>query len=389
MDCYIVTGQQHILNVINIKLNFFKDSDAECHIFNCFSNAHTYYLNLLEEKTVFSNIYFHDINIDKIYKYPFDINSKNSKLKNRIKYAIRSFFPSVGKKDYINTCLYLKDYNNIFIAGDMQYLSVFLLYNINKKRNIYFYSDGLSDYVSCREKISKKQKLLSFFGFKTIKNNIKGLYYYSPSAMIHKTKIPTIELGNLPDYSLPILKRIFNYSDYADEMKTNRIIFATAPFDNKNEVPTILHDQMTFYAEQQIEVSEHLNKLFPNNFAIRKHPASKIEYGDKKIMKAKTLFEVEVLMNDVSSHVFISPFSSIAFLPKFIFDKEPYIIFLYKLMKIDVDKFMSISNETLSKFIFDNLTNRYSDSRKIIIPETYEELDNFLFEYKRKHDIGQ
>ena len=77
---------------------------------------------------------------------------------------------------------------------------------------------------------------------------------------------------------------------------------------------------------------------------------------------------------NVSQNVFISVLSTVGITPKLMFDQEPVIIFLYRLVKLD--KVQHISSEYF-KFI-ESFANIYVKRNRIFIPESMQELEAIL-----------
>jgi hypothetical protein len=83
-------------------------------------------------------------------------------------------------------------------------------------------------------------------------------------------------------------------------------------------------------------------------------------------------------MEDIDDRCLVSINSTALFNPKLLFDQEPYIIFVYKLVKLFYD--WSLFEGTIKLFV-----EEYRDKEKIMIPESIEELREYLDRYKNRH----
>ena len=135
-------------------------------------------------------------------------------------------------------------------------------------------------------------------------------------------------------------------------------------------------DKETFWNK----VFECLNKDIA---IIKPHPRQKnstLSNSGIKVCHNNTLpWEIVCLNNDLSNKVQITIFSQACISPKLIFDQEPTVIFLYKLLPVGYDYL----GAGLLEFA-DSIGALYRDKDKYFIPESFEE----LHDYCQKHSIG-
>ena len=88
------------------------------------------------------------------------------------------------------------------------------------------------------------------------------------------------------------------------------------------------------------------------------------------------LFESLYISLDLDKKVLITDGSAAVLHPKYIFNKEPYIIFTYRLM--------SKVKNNLKKRYYEDLYVAYADNTKLYVPENLDEFKNVIFEIERR-----
>ena len=127
--------------------------------------------------------------------------------------------------------------------------------------------------------------------------------------------------------------------------------------------------------EAQFKVAEICCAIVgKDNVLIKLHPASrKILYPkDCQIYKDKVPFEIIMNSFAMSNKILLSIFSTACFSPKQIMNQEPYVIFIYKILK----KYFQIDEKYLQTI--DDLREEYSDKNRIFVPNSIDELKEIL-----------
>lgn len=111
-----------------------------------------------------------------------------------------------------------------------------------------------------------------------------------------------------------------------------------------------------------------------DNVLIKLHPASRrINYPmDCRIYKDRVPFEIIMDSFDMNNKILLSIFSTACFSPKQIMNQEPYVIFIYKILK----NCFQIDEKYLRTI--DDLKKEYSDKNKIFVPCSIDELKKVL-----------
>lgn len=191
------------------------------------------------------------------------------------------------------------------------------------------------------------------------------IYVYQPEAVTYH-------------YPFPVKK-------ISRTVKTNEII-RNAMGSHDDNVPCCravflgqCYDELDLNSTDMIEITEASN-IFGNEFSYRKHPRDNWVSRNIKLDLAK---DWELLCENVSEDsVFISLGSTALQSPKYLYDKEPYLVFTYKLHP-KMSKGFSQSFELLSK----SLKKLYHHSDKIYVAENIDDYIAILESIKRKTDM--
>ena len=81
------------------------------------------------------------------------------------------------------------------------------------------------------------------------------------------------------------------------------------------------------------------------------------------------MWELECIQSINDGNVIFAAFSTAQFTPKLLFDKNPYIIFLYKIFDLEVKG----ADEMIERF-----AHTYKYKSKIFVPKCMEEIDDII-----------
>lgn len=222
------------------------------------------------------------------------------------------------------------------------------------------YDDGLGSYVG---DIIHHQNLNFFWRIIRNSQHIQPICLYINNKEFCDSTISNsyIQFPRYPFKDKEKNKIIGNVFDYSNELKSNnRIIYLTQPL---TEISRNIYDK-----NNEIEKIIFKNR---RNITIRIHPRDKIKRTNQNINISKANLWELVCANEVNkNHILISYCSTAQIIPKIMFNKEPYIIFLYKLI------YKELSDKLKTKFnsIVDKVTDIYNEKNKVIIPKSQQEL---------------
>ena len=318
----------------------------------------------IEKKLSQSGLFQHVIPIRKYQDSPVWYS--------KLRVFSRIFFPRLTLKKHIYSFRFKKSlyYDTIVATSCLTCVCNMIACFKHAKR--VFLEDGLGTYLGDIRKAGTTtlyRKICSLVR--------KGMFYIKPDCLYANNPqlcypgfcdcilpLPPFNLQCDPVYR-NLLNSIFSYSG-GKLYEKSRIIYLNQPLSERKL------DNNTLSKEEGILVSLFLYK---EELLIRMHPRSTppLFYLPDKIDKNTDLWELlaaDVIQN---RHVLIGCFSTTQFVPKLLFDKEPYIIMTYKLLIPKHDRnYQEISNFECK------IRCLYRHSEKIFSPSSLSELENIL-----------
>ncbi|MGY4687977.1 hypothetical protein [Petrotoga sp. DB-2] len=249
-----------------------------------------------------------------------------------------------------------------------------IIYYLIKKNNpsvrLNMLEEGIFAYTYFLHKYSLLRRMFTnfIFGGKTFKNYQKA-YIYRPDFMeesgenIELKKLPFIDRNN--NEIVQIFNNVFEYKNTDNTEWEQKVFYFDQPLQFQSINATVL--KLVDFINAKLSPKFRLN--------IKLHPRTdKNKFGNKvSVIQTRVPFELVVANNEVKDKILISVFSSACLNPKIMFDEEPYVILLYKL----VDLSMLGHNERIFN-IAHKVKESYKAKNKFFIPETFEELSEIL-----------
>ncbi len=304
----------------------------------------------LKEAGVFRNVY----DSEKI--------CEQTGLKSKLSTFLRLIFPKYtlkrlcrGDKGYFKN-----QYGTIALSFYTPFSDVLRL-ALKPARTIQF-EDGLGSYVTPDLESSYRSGIFAFIN-KFIVNGAlsyhpQALYLNNPSFCAH-TALPVKELVGMAKQTAiaDTVKTVYGFktSLYAE----HRVVYLTQPFG-----PSEGGDRVS---DTERQILPLLKKTDP---IVRVHPRQPADtFADFTLDTVGNMWELECVENIGSGHVLIGAFSTAQLAPKIMFDREPTLVFLYKLYGAHFNN----ADELVAR-----VRNAYRDSQKVLVPETVEELQDIL-----------
>ncbi len=253
-----------------------------------------------------------------------------------------------------------------------------LLVRLNAKSKLFFYEDGIGNYVEFTKRFPLytcfTEDLWSFIHFRKNKwKNVDGIFLNQPDCfdydLIEKFKINNFVGNNMVENAL---NTVFSTQENTENYYSNKMVFFTQPDDKS---PFLGRS----YKEIEIKIINMLNNEFHDSIIVRIHPRDDSIIDNVKVDNSNNMFELMAKDYVDDETIMISYFSTACFTPKLIYDKEPYIIFLY--MLFDVDQLYRDSY----KVFLDRMKKLYKSNNKIFIPKTDDELIDSINYIKRNN----
>ena len=240
------------------------------------------------------------------------------------------------------------------------------LESINQKNcNIYYFDDGTGSYYGDIQ-LDFFPKYMKLF-FNLTRTNLeklrpKRLYVNNRSVCETDLCADVRQICRVTDPEFDRwLEQIFGEKQY--DYKKLDFIFMAQPNDE-------LIDGVEIYDKKVCEILSEKCE----NVAIRLHPRmdNNIEMGIKKT--DNRLWELVSYDEIDDHHVIISDFSSSQFTPKLLYNKEPYLIFLYNIYPTNKKE----SAKKMISWWIAQIKKAYSSSDKIFEPGSFEEFEMIL-----------
>lgn len=230
------------------------------------------------------------------------------------------------------------------------------MWRLNKNADLELIEDGTASYHLAipfepdSKRIKKARKLFKNNSFTDYRN----MYLVSSALYTGPDPEKVVEIPEFdPDYFLKIKSLFSSFGKYEE-----KDIYWLSQFLNN-----VKFNEM---------VDEILKNLVPykDRILFVQHPRKHLDnvYGFDET-DGKQIWEIQILnMNDIDNKLFISIHSTAGFSAKMLYDKEPYLIFFYKMGERWVTETSHEFDEFLERF-----RNSYRNPEKIMVPETMEE----------------
>ncbi|MDT2660857.1 polysialyltransferase family glycosyltransferase [Enterococcus hulanensis] len=293
MIAFIAWTPLQIINIVNIKKNFFPEKASELFIYSEFQDAENIYENLNKEN-IFTNIYF------------IDFTQMGSKMTRVINLLL-----GVDKFKLINC-----HYSDFFISGNNYYAKI--IYEHMKRDNsdikLHYIEDGLAAYVSDKVFNNEGVTRKAYRKFKRnslLNATFSDYYVYEPELSCFKRSLVKIPKIDQQDGFVELLNRIFSYtSKYELE---DKLIYIDQPLKSDG------------YGVDEVEILNHLSKLTPEKkIVVKLHPRSKSKkyQGMYPLIQADVPFELCMLSENLNKSITISPLSTVSFSTSIMLEKK-------------------------------------------------------------------
>lgn len=365
--CVICETQYNIFNAVR----FFFTNNVENKIDIYLGENIAEYCEVIKETNLF----------DSVYVFCNDIDNNASKIQ-RFIYKV---FLKKSLSDAVNNFDCDKKYRSIYVFSVTRFPSDMLFYN--SKAEIFFVEDGTDSYIGriyLDVNYSLKRKLLNWLLKRDVRRLIpKKVYLNNPqlvSGQVEYEVSPLIGNQLKNDELDRLLKKIFNYIPLAEDVN-NRIYYLGQAF---------VYDGIMEEEVIENEIGEALHD-YMGDVVYRKHPREESIYsGWEKIDYGKNMWELINRDYITDETILISSFSTALYTAKLLYDKEPWLIYTYKLYG---DFFLEDRTETKGlnagiAMMVDNLKKLYKNPDKIICVESVGEIidivSRIITDYKEK-----
>lgn len=350
---FVCETPYHLTNAIKIisGISEFRNADIYLFIGNKFLDAKKV-CRSLETLNIFKGVVLYDYN-----------NIKN-------KYYARFlelFFPSKyisllsAKSPFLSL-----DFDCILLPSYL-YFGLGLL-RVNLRAKYCMFEDGLATYFGVEVKgvYSRFRRLIWWLQNVDRNHLTPSILFLNIPELYENYTDSNFCIKKIPDFITgidTILYSIFNFIDNQLYQKYNLIYLSQPFFKNKLEGKNII---------RRNNILQSVFAITNGDILLRYHPREKISKNIKIESENTQNWELTSFSFIDNEKILLTPYSTAAFVPKFLYNKEPYIVFLYKLF--EYPDYINPRIETM----ISKLRDVYFDKNKIIIIDNIDDLDDTL-----------
>lgn len=363
--CFLCSTPYQIFTAINIKYSNLFNSQVDIYIYDYFKNA-----GVISQKVIETRVF------DNVILCPFkEVHEKLATVDSFERYLSKLKYYLI-RKEKLTRYLLDSSYQMVLFSNQdpVNEILIRYFYKKNKEIRICHFEDGWLDYTFESNKfytdVTKKRNAFWKTPEEFFKRNIS--YFYNPDLVDPDCSSELIRIICDNPEGRRAANTIFDYNDNA-RINTSVLYFDTLEENllgaSVQEHLTMLKELKKYFNATEITIKKH-----PRNFSDLYYEKGYNVYGMQAVP-----FEVVCQNQDFSSKLLISTFSTACFTPKILFGQEPFVILLYKLVCTNGEV-----NYRTKRFL-ERVQENYQNKDKIIIPETYEELDRAIKYYIQRY----
>lgn len=354
-------------NIFNAVKHFYGTSgDYSTDIF--IGDNLAYLFETIKSVCLFDNVYIFKNHVDENF--------------NKLAKALRSLNPRWSANNALEDNDKIKRYDEIYIFSATKFPTD-IIYS-NRTAIVKYLEDGMDSYIGriCTKPcLSIKSKIINFIARKDVSRiEPKEVFLNAPELCDSNQEYEIKRINNAyqnNDEINAILKKIFGYKD-TGLYDSKRVFYLGQAFvaDGMGEKIEVVEERIS---EQLMKYNEHI--------IYRKHPREdKYSSNWKCIDNGENMWEIVCQEHICNESVLISCFSTALLTPKLLYDKEPWLIYTYKLYKdyfVENNAMTAGLNNGIATMI-KKLQKIYRNPRKIICIESVNEVGQILDSIKRR-----
>ena len=203
-------------------------------------------------------------------------------------------------------------------------------------------------------------------------SEIQSLLVYQPQAMVENRTFLVRRIPPVSPQDAPVYNRIFGYGEEGAFYQDRPVLFLDQAFQKQLNLP--------------VPTGKLLERVAaacgPQNVALRLHPTRPPEDGeyrgcDVAVAPASPCPGEVLLLNlDLEDRIFVSVHSTACLTPKLVFDQEPTVILLYRLVEELFERLPPHLRP--NEAFFQAVRDTYRRPERFLIPSSIQELEDYL-----------
>ncbi|MBP5469914.1 MAG: hypothetical protein J6Z11_11805 [Candidatus Riflebacteria bacterium] len=361
--CFVCTTPYQIIGALSIVLC----EKLKADIFICSTfKGYKELADRLKNLKVFQNVY--EIDCNKIK--PFS-NRRHSKIGSLIQPLIQVCKPERYVSRFLDDNL---TYNSFYVSSraHIKMLMYYVLQKRNPNMRVIIFDDGLGSYQENSHALNASKLrcwVENILGLKNYDSKLVSFELYLHNMIKLPSYLKNCPIGQMPrlnwnkEENKKILKALFGIKD--TEKYNEKIILFDNFRDSKSRLDLFRKIDECF--EKILEIAGEDNILFKG------HPRSLVSPSIPLKNTAKQGIPVEVFysdMDDLDSRVLVAYNSTAIYTPKILFDKEPWVICLHRIV--------GTAPQENPEQIYQMFLSEYRNPKKLFAPKNLEELQGML-----------
>ena len=309
-----------------------------------------------------------------LFQHVYECKMPNKKDEGKLEHYIHRLGELLLPKRHLEAwtdCRPIKDtFDIIVMPAPLRFPTI--LYDVNRTAEVWFIEDGTVNYYgNILDHFGSKRKYLIRAFFNKGQDVIRPTRVYVNNAE-YAHGVYEAEIKQLPRYVgcekgyISFLRDVFGSTDRYLNKKIVYLSFPVEELDNRRKhllkgIHRKTIESLSAYSEVTI---------------VKRHPREReVDFYGLDMEEQNTLWEMLCLDSINDESILISYCSTAQFTPKYLFDKEPYLVFTYQLYHDLMDNEGRRQSNTL---LVESLKKEYRNPEKIIVTETLEEYVNIL-----------
>lgn len=368
-ELYIVDTPFQTLNALNLRWHSLRaerpDADhcdvSDLYIIDQFSGAANLYAKI-KETSLFRHVYL-------LHR---ETRRDLSFVKRKVMIAYDLLHPEKTIAEYLNRseAEITPNYYDHIVASLLTHLVAMLL-RVNDRATFDLIDDGSGSYSGNVIRASANAPLHLFykvFGFGSATVKPRNLYINNAQICRSTAASHIVQAPRFDQEFLDFVYPIFGIGDDAT-FGTKNIIWISQP-----------SDEISAADRHKEEMAQCLQPL-KDHLLVRMHPRDRDDhfYQGFQLDRGKWNWELLISKADIDNLVLFGTYSTAQLVPKFIYDKEPTVVFTHYL-----SDFISEENRKMYDQLIAELKNSYRNPQKVVIVKSQEELLALLKEHCKK-----